>query len=260
MKPIAVTISGCAFCLVTPSFAQDSCRAESGNARAALLELYTSEGCSSCPPADQELSQLRSKAGRGAVIVPLALHVTYWDGIGWKDAFAQEQFDLRQKLLSQHGGSQVIYTPQFFLNGRELRHWHGQLPDAIRKTNEQPAAASIALKWTRTAGNSIEFDAVATGRHALARQVLHLAITESRLVSKVLRGENGGATLVHDHTVRAWFAPVRLANGRAQLHQAIRIPGNWNVQNLQAVAFVQNLDDGIVQQAVSIGRCESGQH
>ncbi|NNG24743.1 DUF1223 domain-containing protein [Telluria aromaticivorans] len=256
MKPIAVAISGFAFCLATPSFGQNSCRAESGPGTAALVELYTSEGCSSCPPADRELSQLRGKAGRNAVIIPLALHVTYWDRIGWKDGFAQKEFDLRQKLLASHGKSRLVYTPQFFMNGRELRNWRGQFPDAIRKTNQKPAEASVALTWTRAAGDTVQLEAVATGRDPQARQVLYLAVSESRLVSKVLRGENGGATLMHDDTVRAWFPPVRLSRGRAQLHQAMRIPGNWNLQNLQAVAFVQDLDDGIVQQAVSIGQCD----
>ncbi len=256
MKPIAVAVSGFVLCFATPSFGQNNCRAESGPGTAALVELYTSEGCSSCPPADRELSQLRRAAGRNAVIIPLSLHVTYWDQIGWKDGFAQKEFDLRQKLLANHGKSRVIYTPQFFMNGMELRHWRGQFPAAIRKINEKPAGASISLTWTRASGNTVQLEAVATGRDPQARQVLYLAVSESRLVSKVLRGENGGATLMHDDTVRAWFTPVRLIRGRAQLHQAMRIPGNWNQQNLQAVAFVQNLDDGIVQQAVSIGQCD----
>jgi hypothetical protein len=259
MNPIAMAMSGFAFCLASPSFGQNSCRAESGPGTAALVELYTSEGCSSCPPADRELSQLRSKAGRNAVIIPLALHVTYWDQIGWKDGFAQKEFDLRQKLLANYGKSGLIYTPQFFMNGRELRHWSGQFPDAIRKTNEKPAEASIALKWTRAPGSTVELEAVAIGRDPRARQALYLAVSESRLVSKVLRGENGGATLMHDDTVRAWFTPIRLIQGRALLHQAMRIPGNWNWQNLRAVAFVQNLDDGIVQQALSIGQCDLSQ-
>lgn len=259
MKPIAVAFSGFAFCLAAPSFSQSSCQAASGPGTAALVELYTSEGCSSCPPADRELSQLRSKAGRNAVIIPLALHVTYWDQIGWKDGFAQKEFDLRQKLLASHGKSTVIYTPQFFMNGREIRDWRAQFSDAIQKTNGKPAEASIALRWTRTSDNTVELEAVATARDPQRRQALYMAVTESRLVSKVLRGENGGATLRHDDTVRAWFTPVSLARGKAQLHQAVRIPGTWNQQHLQAVAFVQDLDDGIVQQAVSVSRCGPSQ-
>lgn len=264
MKPIAMTISWFAFWLATPSHAADSCLAESGPGTAALVELYTSEGCSSCPPADRALSQLRSqlssKVGANAVIIPLALHVTYWDQIGWKDRFAHKDFDARQKLLAEQGNGKVIYTPQFFVNGRELRNWSGQFPGAIRKTNEKPAGAGITLTWARAPGNTVQIEAVASGRDRHARQALYLAVTESKLVSKVLRGENQGVTLVHDDTVRAWFPPMTLINGSARLYQALKIPGDWKPEHLRAVAFVQNLEDGIVQQAVTIGQCDQGKH
>lgn len=256
MKPIAMTISGLAFWLANPSYAEDSCRVVSGPGTAALIELYTSEGCSSCPPADRSLSQLRSEVGPSVMIIPLAMHVTYWDQIGWKDRFAQKNFDVRQKVLAEHGKSRVIYTPQFFVNGRELRDWRGHFPKAVRETNEKPAEADITLKWTRAPGHIVQIEAVATGRDPQARQALYLAVTESKLVSKILSGENRGATLTHDDTVRTWFTPITFTGGGARLRQQMRIPGDWNWQNLRAVAFVQNLDDGIVQQAVTIGQCD----
>ena len=89
------------------------CAVQSGPQTAALVELYSSEGCSSCPPADQRLNALRKEAGAASLIVPLALHVTYWDQIGWTDPLAQAQFDSRQAELLRHQPRHVAYTPQF---------------------------------------------------------------------------------------------------------------------------------------------------
>ena len=258
MKSIVMIIYGFALWQATAACAGGSCQAESGPGTAALVELYTSEGCSSCPPADRALSQLRSQVGGDMVIIPLALHVTYWDQIGWKDSFAHKDFDARQKLLAEYGKTRVIYTPQFFVNGRELRDWRKQFSSAIRTTNQHPAEAGITLKWTQEPGNNVQFEAVAKGRNPRARQALFLAVSESKLISKVSAGENRGATLVHDDTVRAWLTPIVLTNGSAHLLEAIRIPGGWKQENLRAVAFVQNLEDGIVQQAVTIGQCDHG--
>jgi hypothetical protein len=81
------------------SFASDACHATSGPGTAAVVELYTSEGCSSCPPADRELSTLSREAGPGSTVIPLGLHVTYWDSLGWQDIMAQKVFDVRQSEL-----------------------------------------------------------------------------------------------------------------------------------------------------------------
>jgi hypothetical protein len=258
MNHFALTISGFAFCLAAPSFANESCQAESGPATAALVELYTSEGCSSCPPADKELGNLHRNFAANPLVVPISMHVTYWDYIGWKDRFAQSAFDDRQRVLAAFEKSRLVYTPEFFVNGRELRRWASNLPDVIRKTNAKPAEANILLKWSKGAGNTLQLDAAATALYPRANQALFLAISESRLVSKVLRGENSNTTLMHDDVVRTWFAPVMLSNGKGSLHQELKLPPDWDWSNLRAVAFVQNQEDGTVLQALSIGPCEQG--
>jgi hypothetical protein len=258
MKRIALTISGVAFFLAAPCYASQACQVESGPATAALIELYTSEGCSSCPPADKELSKLHINSGTNPLVIPVALHVTYWDYIGWKDRFAQNIFDDRQRLLAAFEKSRLVYTPEFFVNGKELRYWSSGLSDAIRKINAKPAEANIQLKWSKAAGNTLQLDATATARNPGANQALFLAISESKLMSKVLRGENSNTTLTHDDTVRMWFAPMKLSNGSARLHQELKLPADWDWSNLRAVAFVQNQEDGTVLQAVSIGQCEQG--
>ena len=93
----------------------------SGRSRVALIELYTSEGCSSCPPADRWLSKLRNERQLWRDYVPIAFHVDYWDYIGWRDRFAHTEYSNRQRQYQREGGTGVVYTPGFFNNGEEWR-------------------------------------------------------------------------------------------------------------------------------------------
>src|SRR3990170_6794611 len=124
-----------------PLTAVAACDARSGPNTAALVELYTSEGCSSCPPADQQLSRLRQALDSSAEVAPLALHVGYWDYIGWKDPYAQDRFGERQSWLVRANRRKTVYTPQFFVGGTELRSWQGALREKVRQLNALPAAA-----------------------------------------------------------------------------------------------------------------------
>ncbi len=144
---------GLAICLVAaasaaamPLAAIAACDAQSGPNTAALVELYTSEGCSSCPPAEQQLHRLRQALDPAAEVVPLGLHVGYWDYIGWKDPYAQAAFGERQNWLVHANRQQTVYTPQFFIGGAELRSWRGALRDKVRQLNALPAAAAIHVR------------------------------------------------------------------------------------------------------------------
>jgi len=102
---------------------------QSGPEQVPLLELYTSQGCSSCPPADQWLSRLKEDPGLWKNIVPLAFHVDYWDYIGWQDPFAQPEFGQRQRHIAEQGGTRAVYTPGMMLNGKDWRGWtRGDVP------------------------------------------------------------------------------------------------------------------------------------
>ena len=98
------------------------CASHSPSHRVALVELYSSEGCNSCPPADNWLSQWKN-SGASQSIVPLALHVDYWNSLGWTDRFSQHRFTERQQTLTDLAGGHTIYTPEIFVSGRELRDW-----------------------------------------------------------------------------------------------------------------------------------------
>ena len=127
-------------------FAADRCSASSAPQRVPLVELYTSEGCSSCPPADRWLRSLMhdAKAGR---LLPLAFHVDYWDYIGWKDPFARREFNERQSQLARTNKNRTVYTPGVFVQGRETPRWSDarSFDAAVKSLNATPARAQIEL-------------------------------------------------------------------------------------------------------------------
>ena len=231
------------------------CDARSGPNTAALVELYTSEGCSSCPPADQQLSRLRQALDPAAEVVPLALHVGYWDYIGWKDPYARDAFGKRQSWLVRANRSNTVYTPQFFVNGSELRRWQGAMRETVRRLNARPASAAIRVQARVASNGDLTLDAQATARAGSEPSALYLALAESGLESKVTRGENSGATLAHDHVVREWIGPVRLSDGAARVQRDIPLQAAWSRSRLEVVAFVQGERTGSVLQTVSALQC-----
>jgi hypothetical protein len=240
-------------CLPAAGFA--ACDAHSGPKTAALVELYTSEGCSSCPPADRQLSRLRQVLDPAAEVVPLALHVGYWDYIGWKDPYAQGAFGERQSWLVRANQQKIVYTPQFFVGGAELRSWQSGLREQVRQLNVLPAAAAIRVRANLTASGALALSAEATAPALSRPAALYLAVAESGLVSKVTRGENSGVTLAHDHVVREWIGPIRFAGGTARVQRDIALPPDWNRAQLDVVAFVQDERSGSVLQALSAQHC-----
>ncbi len=137
MKNLAYIVSIFIFLLATQSIFADEIRFNSGPKQVSLLELYTSQGCSSCPPADKWLSKLEHKDGLWSEFVPVAFHVTYWNYLGWSDRFSKKEFSERQRLHKQQGNVGVVYTPGFFLNGKEWRRKFGlHIPKSKDVTGE----------------------------------------------------------------------------------------------------------------------------
>ena len=233
--------------------ADAACNAHSGARTTALVELYTSEGCSSCPPAERELARLREALDPDAAALALALHVGYWDYTGWKDPYAQAAFAERQGWLAHANRQPTLYTPEFFVGGAELGPRDGALRARVRRLNTKPAAAKIRLEAGIAADGALAL--VAEARAADEPAALYVALTESGLVSTVTRGENSGRRLEHDHVVRAWIGPVRLVDGRARLARAIALPAGWNRTQLELVAFVQDERSGTVLQALGARGC-----
>jgi len=254
MVTLAAEVATCAL-MVQPITGLAACSASSGPKTAVLVELYTSEGCSSCPPADAQLGHLQQVLDPGADVVPLALHVNYWDYIGWKDPYAQAAFSVRHQWLVQANGHTTVFTPHFFVGGIESREWPADLRAQVRRQSAQPAQAKVELKGhlVRPSVMSVKAEAKLDANYPHA--ALYLALTESKLTSRVTRGENAGTTLAHDHVVRAWFGPVALRGGSMVIQQDVLLDPSWLASQLTAVAFVQDQDSGRALQAVSALSC-----
>lgn len=175
------------------AFAADTCRAESAALLIPVIELYTSEGCSSCPPADKWLSTLKGAAAEGKVVAQ-AFHVGYWDYIGWVDRFAAPAYTTRQRQLAGANGLSSIYTPQLVRNGQD---WH-DYGRALAAT--EPARARISLQ--RSGPDA--FEAQVAPAEGVPRWSAYWTVTEHGHSSKVKAGENAGELLQHDFVVRQY--------------------------------------------------------
>lgn len=209
LRTAVVTIVAAAASVAATAAADaGTCDAVSRATVPAIIELYTSEGCNSCPPADRWLSARIASARQGqqADFIALAFHVDYWDYLGWKDAFAQPAFAQRQSALARRGGASGVYTPQVFVNGRDDRSWTRSGAVGLASN---PAAATVRFDVTshwRDDGITISGKVVALDSTPLQPVRLRYAVTENGLVTAVRAGENRGETLRHDAVVRAYGA------------------------------------------------------
>jgi hypothetical protein len=224
-----------------------ACTATSPAHQVALVELYTSQGCSSCPPADHWLGKLAARAPRSQV-VPIALHVDYWDYIGWKDPYARSEFTARQRALAAANGSRTVYTPGVFIQSQEFPPWSraDRFDEAVRTITSAAAAVRITLAATVAEGEvRVEVSAVAL---ASAREPrLRLALVESGLATRVRAGENRGETLTNDRVVRSWHGPLSLAPALRR----IALPADADRHRLALVAIAED-GSGRVLQAVDL--------
>lgn len=220
-----------------------SCSRESARTRMPVVELYTSEGCSSCPPADRWLSGLKEAAAAGKVVAQ-AFHVGYWDHIGWVDRFAAPAHTARQREIARRRGTNTIYTPQLLRDGADSRDYAGVL-DA----RPEPAGARIRLERE---GDSAQAQVVPESPGG--RWAAYWTVTEHGHASKVKAGENAGEFLQHDFVVRQF---VSMGTYRGAHKLALRplpaAPGH--PQQLNVVVF--DPADGRTLQALSL-QCAGG--
>lgn len=236
-----------------------SCTAKSTARTGALVELYTSEGCSSCPPADRWLSSLKAAARSSNEVVPLALHVDYWDYIGWKDPYATPAFTARQRAIAALQHARFVYTPQVLLQGRDFRGWGSTaFEQAVARINAQPARADVSLAIERPDEGAIQVEASAwvPDPQRRAAAALYLAVYQNRLHSRVEAGENEGRTLAHDFVVRDWIGPIEFASdGRARDKRSPGLPPGAAARDVGVAAFVQDRGTGEVLQALQLPAC-----
>ena len=239
--------------------AGESCEAQSAITRVSVLELYTSEGCDSCPPADRWVSTLPVKGLTPDRVIPLAFHVDYWDQLGWPDRMAKAQFSVRQREQANRNRATVVYTPQLLLNGADYRSSYSdiRLDERVKEFNRLPPAADLLLRQKSVApGVEVEVDVRLTRTAASGVSQMYLAITENRLESAIKAGENRGKLLHHDFVVRELAGPLPVDEaGRLHWKSVLTLSPDWKRSDLALVAFVQNAHSGEILQALHAPLC-----
>lgn len=218
----------------------------------ALIELFTSEGCSSCPAGDDLLGEIASEARqKGQRIFPLAFHVDYWNDLGWVDPFSHPAYSRRQRAYAQVFDPSRIYTPQMIVNGTDafVGSNRARARNTIRAALSHPAHVAVALMPEAWGTDSLAVAYEVSG--APPGAVLHVALVERGLVSAVPRGENAGRTLRHENAVRA-FETVRL-DGSSRGRIELKPPPSVVRANASLVGYVQDPDRMTVLGAASAG-------
>lgn len=178
--------------------------ASSGKARVPLVELYSSESCSSCPPADAWVSSLKDRADLWKKFVPVVFHVDYWNGIGWKDGFSSSEMTKRQVALSQLWSEPAVYTPAVVVDGKEWKAWHGG--GAIPSADSRSIELSVFKDGDKI---RVKISGLGSGK----KYLVHLAKLGMNLKTDVKAGENAGRLLKHNFLILEWSEKAVAADG-----------------------------------------------
>ncbi|MBZ5529956.1 MAG: DUF1223 domain-containing protein [Acidobacteriia bacterium] len=224
--------------------------AQAAARKAVVVELFTSEGCSSCPPADILLSQLREdKSLSGIEVIPLGFHVDYWNYLGWQDRFSSHAFSQRQEKYAARLSPDGPYTPQMVVDGAEqfVGNDSGRARSAIARAAADSASAAIEL--TPASADKL---LVRVKAPANASGDVLLAVTEDNLANKIGAGENSGRLLRHSAVVRDFRLLGQLHDGAFQSEVSLKIEKDWKRADLRAVVFVQAPDNGKIVGAATL--------
>lgn len=216
-----------------------------------ILELFTSQGCASCPPADRLLTRLAQDRGLAGRVIPLAFHVDYWDYIGWQDPFASPRWSERQREYGRAFRSNRIYTPQLVVNGRTecVGSQEGEVRKRIAAALAAPSAARVTLETSPLGAEDrlrVRAGAEVTAgmeKAAAGNLDLWVAIWETGLETKVGAGENASATLHDDYVVRRLEKALTLpgkTGARDSAEIVLGLDKRWKRGNLGVAAFLQD--------------------
>lgn len=215
---------------------QAQCSVRSGPQRVQLIELYTSEGCSSCPPADEWLAALAPHPQRIAV----AFHVDYWNDLGWPDRFSDERYTRRQHETADKQLRRTVYTPEVHVDGREHKRWATGAPDP-----HGLAEVALSLRATRMSPARLDVRLETTAAPDRDRRAIFV-VTENALSSEIRAGENAGKTLRHDHVVRA-YQSMKISR---MATTSLTLPADLLDENASVIAWVEDAATGTVRNAV----------
>lgn len=220
--------------MASPTFAAETITISSNGQQTAVLELYTSEGCSSCPSADRWLAALVELPNDELDVLALAFHVDYWDYLGWKDRFGSPRYTSRQRQLGSNNNQRTIYTPEFFVDGKEARGTRNVL-DKIRSANKQQAQIQLKLSISKSS-NALQIELESVTPDAVDKPLRHrYFVYENQLMSDVTRGENSGERLFHQQVVRYMSPEIDLKDNN---RHKITINPEWRLDNIGVAALV----------------------
>ncbi|SHM39871.1 DUF1223 domain-containing protein [Flavobacterium saccharophilum] len=240
----AITLSSLFFldCFMFPeseiagSFKTEKAKLETVNNNVfAVVELFTSEGCSSCPPADELLAKLQREAGNKNIYL-LAYHVDYWDRLGWKDQFSSNEFTKRQQKYLDWLNLYVMYTPQFIINGTTEFAGYNESALYEKVSNALKTKTMADLNLTvKSNKDSLEINYTT---NLLQKDInLVFATIQKQAISKVFRGENQGATLRHIQIVKQLNSfQLNKKEGNVKIVQ----PDNFNPKDFEIIGFIQD--------------------
>ncbi len=227
-------LAALALLLLPPTEAPADSIAEfsSGKTTVALLELFSSEGCSSCPPADEFLSGLRGRADLWKAFIPVGFHVDYWDRLGWVDKLAQKAFTRRQHGYAAQWKSDRVYTPALVFQGKE---WSGWQRGAIPTAKGEPGSLRLTLR--KDGSGEVSFRP--QGSPASQVWSLSVAVLGNGVVSKILAGENRGKTIRHEFVVMDFHSGdgFTAKDGKVTMNVSLKPSPKVDVPRYSAVAW-----------------------
>jgi hypothetical protein len=217
-----------------------------------LVELFTSEGCSSCPPADALLSKLDRQPSAGAELVVLSEHVDYWNHLGWRDPYSSHFYSERQSIYADRLGLSSIYTPQMVVDGTiefvgsNSRSADEAFAQALGAPKIAVRLSSITLEQANTLRAHIETEAL-TDSFSSQEAEVYVAVALNHAESEVSRGENGGQRLAHTAVVRTLFKIGSVQHGQSFAQDVqLKLEPGTDPHNLRLIAFLQQPHQGRV--------------
>lgn len=204
----------------------------------AVVELFTSEGCSSCPPADEAVMQIAKEFPENVYI--LGFHVDYWNYIGWTDEFSNADFTARQQLYASHFDLSSIYTPQIIVNGEKefVGSEKSLLRTTVQEKLDEETSNIIKLNAKNTTGNNIT---VSYQVEMNGKNLLNIALVQLHATTSVKRGENEGRRLNHINVVKE-FKTIAI-NNNAEASVSFKIPAGLSAKDIKLIAFLQRKAD-----------------
>ena len=245
-------------CLLAPGVAAAgpaiACDVASEATMTPLVELYTSEGCSDCPPADEWLSVL-SREEDPARTSLLAFHVDYWDEIGWIDRFADPAYSQRQRVRVKLDKGRTVYTPQVMVGDKTMLDWRDdrRARGVLRTVRGRTAPVSLLLRVVVEDGRlRVGVKAELAQAQSPDEGMLWLALYQDGLSTEVRAGENDGLTLHHDRVVRALKGPWAVGRAPVIGETAIELPDDADPRRLGLVLFAESAADGSAWQSLNM--------